>query len=178
MASHVVLGNVHSLVHMNRMCILTFLDGMFRIYLKSWSPVCSNASCKATVCVLSFCLDDLSIDVTGALKSSTIVLLLISVFMSISIYFKYLGAIASGVQIFIIVTSSGWIGSFIIMWLPSLCFVIVFLLKSYFRDTWVAQWLSVCLWLRDWSQISLCMEPAPPPFACVSAYLSVSLINK
>ena len=57
------------------------------------------------------------------------------------------------------------------------------------RDTWVAQWLGVCLWLRLWSlgpgieshirvpHRAPFGEPASPS-AHVSASLSVSLINK
>ena len=52
----------------------------------------SNVSCKTTVSLLIFCLDDLSIDVSGILKSPTIIVLLsISPFMSVNICFVFLG---------------------------------------------------------------------------------------
>ena len=50
-------------------------------------------SFKAYVFLLIFCLDDISIDVSGVLKSLTItVLLSISFFWSVNICFIYLGA--------------------------------------------------------------------------------------
>ena len=53
------------------------------------------------------------------------------------------------------------------------------------RHTWVAQWLSVCLWLRpctpgSWDPVlhwDFCREPASPG-TYVSASLSVFLMNK
>ena len=49
-------------------------------------------------------------------------------------------------------------------------------------DTWVAQWLSFCLWPRAWSwdlvpYRASCMEPASPCL-CLCLSLSVSLTNK
>ena len=47
---------------------------------------------KASISLLIFCMDDLSIDVSSVLRSSTItVLLLISPFISVNIWFIYLG---------------------------------------------------------------------------------------
>ena len=55
-------------------------------------------SFKTIVFLLIFCLDDLPIDVREVLKSSTsIVLLLISPFMSVNIYFIYSGAPILGI---------------------------------------------------------------------------------
>ena len=51
----------------------------------------SNVSFKTTVSLLIFCLDDLSIDVSGVLQSSTIIVLLFSYFISINSCFIYLG---------------------------------------------------------------------------------------
>ena len=52
-----------------------------------------NVSFKARVSLPIFCLDDLSIDVSGVLKSPTIIVLLsISTFMSVNICFMHLGA--------------------------------------------------------------------------------------
>ena len=51
-----------------------------------------NVSFKANVSPLIFCLDDLSIDVSGGIKLSTIIILLsISPFRSTIIFFTYLG---------------------------------------------------------------------------------------
>ena len=47
---------------------------------------------KASVSLLVFRLDDLSVDVNGVLKSPTIIMLLsVSPFMSVNICFMYLG---------------------------------------------------------------------------------------
>ena len=65
------------------MCILLLFDGLFCISVKLfWC----NVSFKASVSLLIFCLDDLSIDVSGVLKSTAIIVLLsISPFMSVNI---------------------------------------------------------------------------------------------
>ena len=66
-------------------------------------------SVKVCVSLLIFCLDDLSIDVSGVLKSPTIiVLLLISPFMAVSICHIYCGAPMLGAYIITIVLCS-WI---------------------------------------------------------------------
>ena len=68
------------------------------------------------VFLLIFCLVDLSIDVSGVLKSpSIIVLLLISPFILVSICLTYYSAPMLGAYIFIIVISSSWIDPLIIM---------------------------------------------------------------
>ena len=65
-----------------------------------------NVSFKASVSLLIFCLDDLSIDVSGVLKSPTItVLLSISPFRSLNSCFMYFGAPVLGAHILISVTS-------------------------------------------------------------------------
>ena len=62
-----------------------------------------------------FSLDDLSIDISGALKFHTIIVLIsIYPFISISICFMYFGALVLGVYILIIIVSS-WIDPLIIM---------------------------------------------------------------
>ena len=62
---------------------------------------------KVCVSLLIFCLVDLSIGVSGVLKSPTIiVLLLISSFILVSICLTYCGAPMLGAYIFIIVISS------------------------------------------------------------------------
>ena len=64
-------------------------------------------SFKVCASLLSFCLADLSIVVSGVLKSPTIiVLLLISPFILVSICLTYCGAPMLGAYIFIIVISS------------------------------------------------------------------------
>ena len=68
------------------------------------------------ISLLIFCLVDLSIGVSGVLKSPTvIVLLLISPFILVSIYLTYCGAPMLGAYIFIIVISSSWIDPLIMM---------------------------------------------------------------
>ena len=58
-----------------------------------------------------------------------------------------------------------------------------FVYKQHFRGTWVAQWLSVCLWLRSpgsWDQVlhqAPSMEAASPS-AYVFACFFVSFMNK
>ena len=78
----------------------------------SWSMV----SFKVCVSLLIFCFVDLSIVVSGVLKSPTIiVLLLISSFILVSVCLTYCGAPMLGVYIFVIVISSSWIDPLIIM---------------------------------------------------------------
>ena len=93
------------------------------IYIKFfWS----NVSFKASVSLLIFCLNDLSIN--GMLKSPIIVvLLLISPFMLVNICFIYLGTPMLGAYIFIILISS-WIDPLIITQCPSLSLITVFVL--------------------------------------------------
>ena len=76
----------------------------------------SNVSFTACISLLIFCLDDLSIGITGVFKSPTItVLLLISLFMAIIIYLIYWGASMLGAYIFMILKFSYWIDPLIIM---------------------------------------------------------------
>ena len=76
------------------------------INIKSiWSIV----SYKASVSLLIFCLDDLSIGVSEVLKSPTVTVLLpISSFIAVSSCLMYCGAPMLGAYIFIIVMSSFW----------------------------------------------------------------------
>ena len=92
------------------MCILLLLDGMFCKYLLSPPAV----SFKACVSILIFCLGDLSIAVSGVLKSTAIIVLFsVSPFKIVSLI--YCGdPILSG-YIFTIVISSSWIDHLIIM---------------------------------------------------------------
>ena len=63
-------------MHLRRMCTLLF-----------WSRILSNVLFKASLSLLIFCLDILSINLSGVLKSPTIfVLLSIFPFMSVNIY--------------------------------------------------------------------------------------------
>ena len=73
-------------------------------------------SFKVCASLLIFCLVDLSVGVSGVLKSPTIiVLLLISPFILVSICLTYCGAAVLGAYVFIIVISSSWIDPLIIM---------------------------------------------------------------
>ena len=57
------------------------------------SSISSNVPFKTCVSILIFCFDDLSIGVSGVLKSLTIIVLLsISPFMSVSVCLMYYGA--------------------------------------------------------------------------------------
>ena len=59
----------------------------------SMRSISSNVSLKTCVSLLIFCFDDLSIRVSGVLKSPTIIVLLeISPFMSVSVCLMYWGA--------------------------------------------------------------------------------------
>ena len=56
-------------------------------------PLCHNRNSQANIFLLIFCLDDLSFDVSGAIKSATFfVFLSISSFRSVNICFIYFGA--------------------------------------------------------------------------------------
>ena len=67
----------------------------------------SIVSFRISVALLVFCLEDLSIDVSGVLKSPTIIVFpSISPFMSVSICCMYLGAPILGAYILMIVISS------------------------------------------------------------------------
>ena len=62
---------------------------------------------RIPVALLIFCLEDLSIDVNGVLKSPTMIVFpLYSPFMSVSICCRYLGALILGAYILMIVISS------------------------------------------------------------------------
>ena len=91
------------------------------------------------MCFLIFCFNDLFIDVSEALKSATIIVLLsISPFMSVSVSLMYWGAPMLGAQIFIIAMSYSWTDSLIIMQCPSLSLVILFTLRSVLSDMKIA----------------------------------------
>ena len=83
---------------------------VLKISMKSnFSIVCFRIS----VALLVFCLEDLSIDVSGVLKSPTIIVFpSISPFMSVNICCMYLGAPIFGAYMLMIVTSSPWMDDF------------------------------------------------------------------
>ena len=90
-------------------------DGMPYKY-KNIKFIWSDVSCTVYISLLIFCLDDLSIGITGVFNSPTItVLLLISLFMAINICLKYWGALMFGAYIFTILKFSYWIDPLIIM---------------------------------------------------------------
>ena len=99
----------------------------------------SIVSFKVGVSLLTFCLVDLSINVSGVLKSPTImVLLLISHFILVSICLTYCGAPMLGAYILIIVISSSWIDHLIIMSCPSLSLFTDLISKSILSDMSIA----------------------------------------
>ena len=76
-------------MYLKGMCILLFRRRMFYVYLF----ILSNMLFKFNSSLLIFCLDDLSIDVSGVLKSPTVIVFLsISPFMFVNIFFMYLCA--------------------------------------------------------------------------------------
>ena len=82
----------------------------------SIKSIWSNVSFRACVSMLIFCLDDLSIDVSGVLKSLAIIVLLsISPFRDGCSYPIHCDAPMLGADIFTIVLSSSWIDPLIIM---------------------------------------------------------------
>ena len=110
----------------------------------------SIVSLKVCVSLLIFYLVDLSIGVSGVLKSPTIiVLLLISPFILVSICLTYCGAPMLGAYIFIIVIYSSWIDPLIIIWCPSfslfhsLCFKIYFIWYEYCYSCFLL--VSICV---------------------------------
>ena len=95
--------------------------------------------CKACFSLFIFCLDYLSIGVSGVLKSPTIIVLLsISPFMAVSICLMYWGDPMLGAQIFTIVISSSRIDPFIIVQCTSLCLLVVLFWKSILSDVSIA----------------------------------------
>ena len=93
--------------------------------MSNWSIV----SFKVCVSLLIFCLADLSIGVSGVLKSPTIiVLLLISLFILVSICLTYCSAPMLGAYIFIIVVSFSWID---LSLSPVTAFISKFILSEY-----------------------------------------------
>ena len=86
----------------------------------------SIVSFKISFPLLIFCLD-LSINVSGVLKTPTVIVFSsASLFMSVSIC--YLGAPISGAYILMSLISSSWIAPFIIKLCPSLSFSMAFIL--------------------------------------------------
>lgn len=89
-------------MHLRAVYILLLWDGMFDKYSLSLSGLGCHLSA-----VLIFCLNDLSIDVSGVLKFPTItVLLSVSPFMGVSSCLLYCGAPVLGPHIFTIIISS------------------------------------------------------------------------
>ena len=96
---------------------------------------CSIVSFRISVALLILCLEDLSIDVSGMLKSpAIIVFLFISPFMSVSICFMDLGAPILGVYMLMRVKSSSCIDPFIIIWCRTEILNHIFHLSVLVRD--------------------------------------------
>ena len=99
----------------------------------SMRGISSNVSFKTCISSLTFCFDDLYIDVSGMLKCLTITMFLkISPFISVSICFLYLGAPSLGAYIFMSVKSFSCVDPFnhylmsFFTFLYGLCFKIFF----------------------------------------------------
>ena len=74
-------------MHVKKVCSSAFGWNVLKIPVRS---VSSNVSFKTHASLFIFCFDDLSIGVSGVLKSPTIIVLLsISAFMSVSVCLMY-----------------------------------------------------------------------------------------
>ena len=104
---------------------------------------------NVAICLLIFCLENLSIFDSGVLKSPTIIVLLsISFLKSSKIFFVYLGASMLGAYIFTMFMSSWWILPLSIMKWPSGSLFMALFLKSnlsYMSIAPPAFFLSICL---------------------------------
>ena len=114
---HVLGKNAYSAVLDETVCI-------------SINLIWADVSFKASVSLLMFCLNDLSIDVSGMLNFHTVIGS-VSSFISSNICFIYLGAPIMGIYIyiFLIAISCCWRDLFFIMLCPSLSLITVFALK-------------------------------------------------
>ena len=116
-------------------------------------------SFRIFIAVLIFCLKDLSIDVSGVLKSLTINLfLLISSFMSFSICFIYLGVPECGVIMLTIVVSS-CIDPFFVIQFPYLSLQPLF------------QFILFGMSIASPAFLFVCMKYLFPPFHLPSTYV-------
>ena len=101
--------------------------------------ISSRALFNATISLLIFCFEDLSIFDSGVLKSPTIIVLLpISFLKSSKIFFMYLGSPMLGAYIFTMFMSSWWILPLSIMKCPSGSLFMALLLKSILSDMSIA----------------------------------------
>ena len=64
-------------VHLKRMCLLLLWDERLSLYM-SVKSISSRALFNATICLLIFCLEDLSIFDSRVLKFPTIIVLLLT----------------------------------------------------------------------------------------------------
>ena len=118
-----------------------------------------KGSLKAYISLLIFCVDDLSFDETGVLKSPMIFMLLsLSPFMFVSVCFICWGTPMLGAYMFVIVKSSFWFEPLIIMY----CFV------SYNTFIWSLFCLIRILLLQLSYDFHLHEIPSPIHFQCVS----------
>ena len=91
----------------------------------STRSISSSFSFKSNISLLTFCLDDLSIHVSGVLRSPT-VLLLMSPFRFVSSCFMYISAPMLDAYIFKSDMSSCWSVPFIIIYFPALSLLTCF----------------------------------------------------
>ena len=92
-------------MHLRRMHILIYFGcSVLKMSIKSNFSI---VSFRISVALLIFCLEDLTFDVSGVLKSPTMIVFpLISPFMSVSVCCRYQGAPILGAYILTIVISS------------------------------------------------------------------------
>ena len=124
-------------VHLKRMCIFASL-GWKALYI-SVKSISSRALFNATISLLIYCLEDLSVFDSGVLKSPTIIVLLsIPSLKSSKIFFMYLDAPMLGACIFTMFMSSWWILPLSIVKWPSGSLFMALLLKSILSDMSIA----------------------------------------
>ena len=109
-------------VYLRRMCVLKLLYKIVCPYILNLFGL---TSFKADISLLILCLDDLSIYVSGMLKSSFIEFLSVSHIRSINSCFIYLGAPMLGTYTFTKVISSCYAVDFLVYYY-SFCFKVYF----------------------------------------------------
>ena len=122
-------------LHLKRMCVLLWDERLY-ISVKSTSY---RALFNATISLLIFYLEDLSIFDHGVLKSPTIIALLSKSFLKVyKIFFMYVGAPVLGAYIFTMFMSFWWILPLSIMKGPSGSLFMALFLRFILSDMSIA----------------------------------------
>ena len=134
-------------------CILLLLGGMFS---KLQLSLRSNVSFKACVSLLTFCLDDLSIGISGVLKSPTIIVLLFISLLWLLAFALYIEVLLYWVHVYLQ-------SLYLLLWLIPDHYVASFFVSCnslHFKIYFV--WYKYCY--PSFLLISICMEylfPSP-----------------